>query len=813
MGTAWRELRQGLRSLGKSPGFTAAAVLSLALGIGANTTIFTLINAVLLRALPVKDPSRLVSLFTVDSRTPGSLLSSYPNYRDYRDHSRVFSSVALYTTVRMCFTNGGDPVEIMGQLASGNYFSTLGIKPAVGRFFGEEEDRAPGAAPVVVLSYGFWERHFGKDREIVGKTVRINGHPFTAVGVAPREFHGLNALLMSDAWMPAMMYQRVLPNPAWMEQRLALLFSVFGRLNPGTDLRHAEAAMRVMAQQLQQQHPVENGGRSLKLEPLSAAAIHPNLRGNLSATGAVLMLVAGLVLLIACANVANLLLVRASGRSREIAIRQSLGATRWKLMRQLLLEGTVLAIVAGACSLVLAHWARAVLWAARPPLLNSADFHADLDARVLGFTLGVSVLTGLLFSLAPAFQATRTSLAAELKERTGQAPSPGRARSRSLLVIAEVALSLVALVGAGLFLRSLRVAENFDPGFHTGGIVLVGFNLPGQTYDEARGREFQRLMLERASSTPGIAAASLAVSAPFGGGFSRIVFVEGDEQAAGGRGRVVLSNAVGPGYLRAIGIPLVRGRDFGSLEGPGAPRVAIVNEAMAKRCWPNQDPIGRRLRFSGDPTPLQVVGVARDANYLAIGEDPQAMVYTLMQQAYSAFGVVLARAAGDPEHAAAALRREIQVLDRNLLLTSRTLPQMIHDSLWARRLAGGLLGVFGLMALLLAMVGIYGVVSYSVSQRVREIGVRLAMGATPAAVERLILGEGIKLIGSGVALGTAVALACARAVESLLLAVDARDATTFVLVPGILTLVGLVACWFPAWRAARIDPALALRRE
>jgi predicted permease len=811
---ALEDLRYSLRALGKARGFTIAAVLSLGLGIGANTTIFTLLNAVLLRPLPVEEPERLAAIGTLDARNPGLWPCSYPNYQDYRDHNQVFSSLLLYSPITLNLTGFGEPQLVTGQIVSGNYFSTLGVNPVVGRGFLPEEDASAGAYPVAVIGYGLWSRRFGRDPRVTSRTIGLNGRAYSIVGVAPPAFQGLNELTGADVWVPMAMYREVYPNAAWVNQRRFLLFSVVGRLKPGVNLQQAEAGMESMAQDLERQYPEDNQGRRVKLTPVSEAAISPQMRPIVTSAGTVLMIISALVLLIACANVANLLLARAAGRGKEITVRLALGASRRRLVRQLLTESTLLALLGGGAGLVLARWARDVLWSMRPPMLAYAGVHPDVDGRVLAYTLAISVLTGILFGLAPALRATGGDLASDLKERTGQAESwlKGR-RMRSVLVMGQVALSVVALAGAGLFLRSVWNAERIDPGFDAARLGVVAFNVADQGYNEGRGREFEREALERAAAVPGVVSATLAKDVPFHVSLARTVLLEGQEDTAAGKGRFTLMSVVWPGYLRTVEIPILRGRDFSALDTAATPRVVLVNEAAAMAYWRGENPIGKRIRFFGDNAPAEVVGVARNANYQAIGERPQALIYGSLMQYYFPTAVLYVRTGGDPEAVSAAVRREVQRLDRNLPLQSESIGGIIRESLWAQRLSAGLLGVFGGLALALAGIGIYGVVSYSVNRRVREIGVRMALGATPAEVQRLILTEGIRLVAMGVVAGLAMALVGARAVAGMLFATSPRDAATFVLVPSILTLVAIVACWLPALRATRIEPAAALREE
>jgi len=808
------DLRYGLRALAKHRAVTIAAVLSVALGVGANTTVFTLLNAVLFRPLPVEEPSRLAAVSTLDSRNPGILLCSYPNYKDYRDRNPVFSSLLLYAVVTINLTGRGDPQLLMGHLVSGNYFSTLGLNPPIGRGFLPEEDSTPGAYPVAVISDGLWTREFGRDPAVTSRTISLNGRAFQIVGVAPHGFEGLSELYAADVWVPVAMYQQLYPNAGWVNQRRALIFAVAGRLKPGVGMAQAEAGMQVVARDLEREYPRDNTGRRVKLTTLAEASLDPRTHIVIRNAGVVLMFVSGLVLLIACANVASLLLVRAAGRTKEITVRLALGASRGRLIRQLVTESLLLAVLGGAAGLVFAAWARDIVWAVRPPMFKRAGVHLDLDGRVLAYTLAVSLLTGILFGLVPALRATRCDLASELKERTGQPANPGgRWRARSILVVCQVSFSLVALVGAGLFLRNIQNAARIDPGFDAARLAWVSFNVGGQGYNETRGREYQQRVLELASRVPGVLSARLSKDLPFHVSSARTVLWEEQDNAASDQGRVTLTAVVWPGYFRTMGIPLLRGRDFSLLDSPTATRTVIVNDVAAAVLWPGEDPLGKRITFAGDSVPAQVAGVVRHATYQAIHEEPQALIYLSLVQYYFPMGAVYLRTTGDPQALAASMRAAMLPLDRNLWLESGSVVSEIRESMWAQRLSAWLLSVFGVLALLLATVGIYGVVSYSVNQRMREIGVRMAMGATGGDVRTMILLEGLALVAIGVVGGLMASLAAARMVAGMLFATDARDALTFVLVPAILALVALAACYLPARRATRIDPATALRNE
>ena len=810
----YEDVRFGLRALAKNRGFTAVCILSLALGIGANTTIFTLVNAILLRPLPVREPVTLAAIYTVDSRNPGFWGCSYPNYKDYRDRNQVFSSLLVYTGIGLNLTGGSEPRLAMGQLASANYFSTLGVNPVLGRGFLPEEDTTAGSSPVAIVSYRFWQREFGGDAGVVFRTVDLNGRPYRIVGVAPEGFEGLNTLTATDIWVPMSMYQELYGAASLASQRRYLMFQVVGRLNPGVTLPQAQAAMQTISQDLEKEYPQDNRGRRALLTSVSDAAIPPANRTQIDRAGTVLVSVSLVVLIIACGNLANLLLARAAARTREITVRLAMGASRWRLVRQLLTESVLLAVLGGAAGLLFAVWARDLLWSMRPPTFSHAAVRMHLDRTVLAYNFAVSVLTGLLFGLVPALRSTRANLATDLKERSGQpASTGGRWNPRSLLVMAQVAFSVIALVGAGLFVRSLRNADRFNPGFDAAHLGIVVFSVADHGYNDAQGREFQQRALERAGAVPGVVAATMANDWPFHVSLQRTIAIEGQEGAAGGAGQFILSEFVWPGFLRGVGIPLLRGRDFMAQDAQTSPRVAIVNETAAKAYWPGENPVGKRVKFFGENAPAEVVGVARTADYQAIGEAPKPFVYLSMGQYYFPTAVLYIRTAGEPDAVLASVRREVQAMDRGLLLQAETVPTTIRQSLWAQRLSAGLLAVFGLLALLLATIGIYGVVSYLVAQRVREVGIRMALGATAADVQLMLLREGVRLVAGGVAAGLVLSLIGWRAVESMLFIVSPRDAVTFVLVPSILTLVAVLACWLPARRATRIDPMVALRDE
>lgn len=822
MEALWQDFRFSLRTLAKSPGFTAVAVLSLALGIGANTTIFTLINAVFLNPLPVEQPSRLVAAFTTDENNTGASLNflqiSYPNYEDYREQNEVFTDLAAYSfAAPLSLTAGEEPEQILTEMVTGNYFEVLGVEPVLGRFFLPEEDRTPGAHPVIVMSHRLWQRRFGSDPEILGRTLTLNGATYTVIGIAPEGFKGVNAIFGPELWVPTMMYQHMLPEQfqRFFRDRRALFFNVAGRLKPDVTLEQAEAQMQTIARRLEQEYPEPNTGRSVALMPLTQATIFPQLRDALVLGGTVLMASVGLVLLVACSNVANLLLARASARRKEIAIRLSMGAARARLIRQLLTESTLLGLMGGAVGLLVAFWGRDFIWSFRPPFLVQNTMDLQLDARVLVFTLVVAFVTGLLFGLVPALQASRPDVVDSLKEETRTAGRGPRAGLKSALVVGQVALSIVSLIVAGLFLRSLQGAHAVDPGFETEQLAVMTINPAQRGYDEGRTKQFYDRVMERVTSLPRVRSASWAVNLPLLGGFMRSVFVEGlEREDKPGRGRLVQSNVVDVDYFETAGVDLLRGRDFTPADREGSVPVAIVNERMAEQFWPGDEALGKRFQFYGDDFYREVVGVVETGKYVTLGEDPQPCAFVPLRQNYSDNMTLYVHSEGDPAAALGAARSEVRALDPQMPITAAwTVSEVIDQSLWAPKLGAALLSVLGVLALALAAIGLYGVMAYTVNQRNHEIGLRMALGARQPDVLKLVLGQGMKLVGLGVAIGLAAALLVSRVVVNLLYGISATDPATFVGVTLILVTVALVANFLPAHRASRVDPLIALRYE
>ncbi len=821
---AMGDVRYALRMLRKTPGFTAVAVVSLALGIGANAAIFTILNAVFLNPLPVQDSSRLAGVFTRDTRTIETTANialtgiSLPNYEDYRDQNTVFSGLAAFSFANLNWSSKAEPEQLPGLMVTANYFDVLGVKAFRGRTFLPDEDKKPGANAVAVLSYSLWTRRFGADPGLIGQTITLNAQPYTVIGVAPPNFKGTFSIGGADlVWIPLSMRDQVLSG-MWkqysMDRRFRWL-DVFGRLKPGVSLLQAEAAMKTIAAALEKRYPRENQGRTAALTLLSDAALGINQRRQFTLAGGVLMSVVGLVLLIACVNLANLLLARATRREKEMGVRVALGAGRARLVRQLLTESIVLSLAGGAAGLLLAFWFRSLLWSFRPPFLLANAIDLTLDARVLAFTGGISLLTGLLFGVVPAIKASDPDLNEILKVR-GRGGSVALTRNplRSSLVIAEVALAILALVGAGLFLRSMANAQRLDTGFESKNLFVLGFDLASQRYEAERGHQFFREAIERAKAVSGVRAASVASNAPLGGSILWTTFKEGQQDNPNYRGTLIQYTTVTPGYFETMRIPLRRGRDFTDFDREDTPIVAIITEAMAKHFWPGEDAIGKRFARYGSPKLLEVVGVVSNSVLLQIGEDPQPAIYLPMRQNYEPAATLIVRTTGDPTTVLSTVRTQIQQLDRNLALTNvQTIGQILDQGLWAPRMGAALLGVFGLLALVLASVGIYGVMAYSVAQRTNEIGIRMALGAQPRSILGLVLQHGLVLTLTGVAAGLISAFALARLLASLLFGVSAHDPITFVGVSALLVAVAVVACYVPARRAMRVDPIIALRYE
>ncbi len=685
---------------------------------------------------------------------------------------------------------------------------------SVGRGFSEEEGKTP--VPVVVLSYALWNREFGGDPKLVGRTIQLNEQDFTVIGIMPSYFHDVGALGSTGAWIPMLMHDQVLTdeNKKWFNDRGFRMTAMVGRLKPGVTVAQARDSIHNLGLELEKEYPKDNGGRNEMLVPIDQTAIPPQLRSVYVRAGSLMFVIVGLVLLIACANVANLLLARATQRQREIGVRLAMGASRTRLVGQLLTESLLIGLLAGGLGILFAYWGRSVLLLLLPPgLQRRLDF--SLDGRVLLYTLGLSLAATVLFGLAPALEASKADRIAALKDRTGNPTGSARWYGlRGVLVMVQVALSLVALAGAGLFIHSLRNAQGMDPGFEVKHELVMFVNLASEHYTQARAEQFYKDVVERLAGVSTVESASISDTYPFSGGLARTTFTDGVDITDPRNGKLTPVIATEPGYFSAAGITMTEGRDFNEHDDAQGAMAGIVNKAAAEQMWPGVDPIGKHIHFLGETWDIAIVGEVATVKYQTMGEPPQAIVYVPLKQHYTAQIVLYVRAKGDPEKAIPNVRSAVQALGPTVpLLDVQTVPQVLVESLTAPRIGAELLGGFGLLALVLAAIGTYGVMSYSVSQRTQEVGIRMSLGAQPRDVLRLILANGMAMVCAGVLVGLGISTLLARSMSSLLYGIGAFDAPSFLITAGLLIVVALAACYIPARRAMRVDPIIALRYE
>jgi macrolide transport system ATP-binding/permease protein len=809
-----QDLRYGIRTLIKNPGLTAVIVLSLALGIGANISVFSFVNAFLLRPLPVKDPDQLVALYSGDSDHPYGGIS-YLNFLEYRQQNDVFSDmIAFWRMAPVNLSSDGRTERVWGSVVSGNYFSLLGVKTALGRTFLPEEDRTPGSHPVAVLSHDLWQRHFGSDPSLIGKAIKLNGHSFTVVGVAPKNFKGTTVGLSSDIWIPLMMQAQVMPAWDLLNNRGIHLLFVVARLKPGVTLDQARASMNVLALRVEQAHPSQSSRWTATLVPISK--VDPEFDRSLFSVAGLLMALVGLVLLLSCTNVATLQLARASVRQRELSIRIAIGASRLRLIRQLLTESALLSLLGGAVGLILAFWTTDLLSVFKLPYFVPISLDLKLEARVLTFALVLSVLAGILFGLAAALHSSRLGYTNPLRgEPVKTSLKPWKLGLHSLLVIAQTSISVVLLVVAGLFVRSFRNAQATNPGFNPNNVLAMSFDPKLDGYSDAQSTIFYRQLVERVSALAGAQSVSLARMAPLD--LMRLwseVAAEGQLRRAEGSNLMVSTNSVTPRYFETLGIPLLFGRDFSEHDSNEAPRVAIVNEAMAHHLWPGQDPVGKRI-LCGDNR-LEVVGVVKNGMYENWGKEVRPYMFTPLAQNDEAMDfplTLLLRTTRDAKDMVVTVRSQVVSLDGNLAFDIKSMTEQIHRTLSLPRMGALLTGMFGSLGLVLAVVGIYGLISYTATRSTHEIGVRMALGAELRDVLKLMLTQGIVLTVTGLIIGLAASLSVTRLLSNLLFGVTTNDSVTFVFVPAFLIAAALLASYVPARRAAKVDPMVALRYE
>ncbi|UCD74300.1 MAG: ABC transporter permease [Phycisphaerales bacterium] len=822
------DVRYGLRMLAKSPGFTVAAVLTLALGIGLNTAIFSAINVILFRPLPYDNADRIVAVHRRNIETSEYGRWSYPHFEDYRDRSESFAHFVAWTGSEAIVGRGDSTRSRMVQLVSGDYFQALNARPVLGRFFTRADDRIPEGHPVTVIGYHFWQLHFQGDPNVVGRPIALNGHDFTIVGVAPEGFTGLVPILHTDLWVPMMMESVIRPAYALLAQRGSTWMDAFAVLKPGVSVEQACAELALIASRLREEDPETSKREHALVVPMRGVPFSPNDRPEAYAMSALCMAMVGVILLIACANVANLLLARAVTRRREIGIRLAMGSSRLRLVRQLLVEALLMALAGGAIGVILAQWTieGANLLIPEMPFGTTMVFDFELDRNVLFFALGVSALTGILFGLFPAIQSARGDLVPALKDDGAGPTQFKRSRLRSSLVVAQVAASLVLLVSSGLFLRSLLSATTMDPGFVHANTLALTLDFARHGYGGERGRAYCDELLARIRALPGVEAAALDSSVPFGFSLHRTsVWIEGEEAVdddGSFRPRMVRTASVSPSSFETLGIPILVGRDFDELDGPDDREVFVVNQTFAETYWPGENPLHKRIAFTtrteegryGPGEYHPVVGVVQTVKYGELNEEPQPAVYRALFQSWSPSVVLLVRASGDPMARLAPVRDIMRSIDENFAPSdTRSLTGMISFKLIPARLSAALCSLFGGLALLLAVIGLYGVMSYMVSQRTHEIGVRMAIGAGRGEVIRLVLRQGLTLTLIGIVLGLAVALGCTRVLSTLLYGVSPYDPLTFAAIAFLLLAVALLACYIPARRAARVDPMIALRYE
>lgn len=810
-----RDIRFGLRLLRRRPLFATVAVLTLALGVGANTALFTALSVVFRNPLPIRDPSRLLRLYTTDERNQSAAYSMFPmsylNYLDVREQNGVFDELAAFTQADATLTEAGQPHPVSAQLVTEGYFSVLGIQALQGRTFAPEEvsEEAP-VQQVAVISRSIWANQFGAAPDMLGRTIRLNAHQYTVIGIAPAGFKGVDLLATPDqVWLPMACYEQILSDGArrFLKTRRGLLMSVIGRLKPQMTQQQANADLDTIAVRLESEYPSQNQGRGIATAVVAEAALGINQRSRIVDGAAVLAAAVAFVLLMACVNVAGLLLARIAAREEELSVRTSLGASRAALLRQLLAESLLLAALGGVAGLILGLAGTRLLWSLRPSFLPADALPVSLDAPMALFALAVTALAAALVGLVPGLRASRQPFRAFAGRRTSS--SRDDLRLRHLLVGGQIALAMVVLFAAVLFIRSLTAARQLDCGFRTDNLALLSVDLGSEGYSPDRGRSYYQEALGRVRSLPGVQRAALASNPPFGSGsLPRTVVPEGSSGDAGHPDRLALVDIVSVEYFQALGISLRAGRLFQDADLEDAPPVAVINQTMGLRFWPGEDPLGKRFRLLGSRTFMETVGVVEDTVQFHIGEDPHPVVYLPLEQQYTAAATLYASTDGAPEVALLPIQESLRGLDPNIaLIRPATMGQLVAENLWAARAVAELLTGFGLLGAILACVGIYGVASYSARQRAREVAIRTALGGRPARVLLMLMGQEALTILAGAAVGLVAALLVGEFLRDLLYGIDPLDPITLVAVSAGLCATALLASFLPALRASRLNPA------
>jgi predicted permease len=807
------DLRTGVRRLLQNPGFSFVAILTLALGIGANACIFSVVNAVLFRPLPVERASELVSFNETMAGDTVPMLS-HLNYRDFRDRNSVLTGLVAYTIVPASVGQKGNSQRLWGYVVTGNYFELLGVKPLAGRLLLPEDDQVRGGHPVIVLTYGSWQKRFGGDPHIVGAKVEVNGREFTVLGVTPREFNGTELMVAPEVFFPLAMEKELAGGEGFLDHRNGWSLFVLGRLKPGVTSAQAESALNGIARQLAQEYPREDAGMKITLSPPGLGG--SRLRAPTIAFAATMFFVCCLVLLVACANLASMLLARAGDKRKETAIRLALGASRGALIRQLLVENLMVALLGGAAGVLMASWIMSALAAWHPPIDVPIVVNAPMDIRVFLFALVVSTATALLFGLLPAFQATKTDLVPALKNEAAT-PRFRYWHLRDYMVAAQVCLSVLLLFCSVLVVKSLQRSLDAPLGYRPHGLATVSFDLNMQGYDEARGREFQRRVLEKVRQLPGVESAALVDNIPLTPAVgSDHIYIEGKpvpERAADVP--TAYDFKISNDYFHTMQTRLISGREFDARDRPGGQRVAIVNRAFAEQLLDGGNPLGRRFTTNTTKQPMEIVGVVETGKYTALNEAPKAAFWTPLEISYSSDGSLVARMRMlSAESAVLSIRAAIREIDPSMALFGvGSVEDRLSLTFFPARIAAIALSAFGILALVLSATGIYGVMAYSVSRRTREIGIRMAIGATQAQVLESVARRAATLIGAGLVIGLGLALAAGRLLERILYGVKPSDPVTFAIVFALMLAIGAAATFLPARRAARIDPVQALRQE